>query len=336
MPQRKNQHYVPKFFFRRFSLDGRSISVLNKVDGRVVPTASIKTRASKDWFYGKSGVEDDLCEAEGVCGDVLRRLAAERSPRRLDPDHYSDLLAWLCLQHSRTEAARHASYPMFETLSRLYADIGAEIDGSCADGNPLSDEVGAHVLQMEAAVSAAQSIGDLRPLFLENRTTRPFIFGDAPVVFHNLYYGKVKLRGVLGYRTPGLLISYPLGPRLSLMLVDDAAYKVRRATEDRVLVKDLNDVAALNKLQIHAALRCVYFESNQFSDYVKHLWQQEKGVLAHPAGTVNWGTCVVGNGKESLGEVVHFFQPLLSYKPRLSFLNHDVLDDAQFRNHVRG
>lgn len=189
----------------------------------------------------------------------------------------------------------------------------------------------AQAVEMEMSITASKALMDLRPLLLENRTNRPFIFGDSPVVLHNAFYGKVKSRGVLGYDTPGLMLSYPLGPDLSLLLVDDACYRVKRARKGRVHVRDLNDVLALNKLQLHAASSCVYFHDFKYGPYVEGLWNEERAALAPHAGPVYEVPGFDADTGDSLGDIVHFFQPLLPYKPRLSFLEHDVLGDAEYR-----
>lgn len=341
MSKRKNHHFVPQFYFRRFSVDERSICVLPRSSGKAIRTASIKAQASKDWFYGSDEIEALLGRIEGESSKALRALAEQRNPIDIPPEHVETLFIWLTLQRSRTEAARQGSQPMHNKLLQLFLKVQLSNDDSLTEEQRTErlkeveslsfDPAQAQAMEMEMSISVSKSLMDLQPLLLENRTNRPFIFGDSPVVLHNAFYGKVKLRGVLGYDTPGLMLSYPLGPELSFLLVDAACYRIKRARDGRVLIRDLNDVMALNKLQLHAASSCVYFHDFEYRPYVEGLWNAERAALAPHAGPVYEAPGFDADTGASLGDVVHFFQPQLPYKLRLSFLEHDVFGDAEYR-----
>jgi hypothetical protein len=53
----RNHHYVPQFYFRRFSGDQKSICLLTRSTGKTVPRAPIKGQASKIGYYGDEEVE---------------------------------------------------------------------------------------------------------------------------------------------------------------------------------------------------------------------------------------------------------------------------------------
>lgn len=341
MSKRKNHHFVPQFYFRRFSADERSICVLPRCSGSAVRTASIKAQASKDWFYGSDEVEALLGRMEGDSSRALRALAEQRDPTHLPAEHLDVLFTWLGVQRARTEAARQLSKPMNDKMLQMFLEVQVGNDESLTDDQKLeklkeltpvsSNAAWAQAVEMEMAIRSSRSLMDLAPLLLENRTNRPFIFGDSPVVLHNAFYEKVKHRGVLGFDTPGLLLSYPLNQRLSLLLVDEECYRIKRTLDSRVLVRDLNDVMALNKLQLHAASSCIYFHDFQYAPYVKALWLQERTALRSHTSPVYEAPGIDATTGEVLGDVVHFFQPLLPYKLRLSFLDHEVLGDAEYR-----
>ena len=341
MATRKNHHFVPQFYFRRFSSDGRSICALMRGTGHVVRRASIKGQASKDWFYGSVEAESALSEIEGHCSAALRELAALKDPTQLSAEHIEGLLIHLTLQRSRTEAARVAGQPIHDKMAQLVVEMGASnADGLSDDQRALildnldswqADPVAAQGLEMATAMQSAEALSDLRPLLLVNTTNRPFIFGDAPVVFYNPYCRDVTLRGVLGFASPGLLVILPLDSRTCFLLVDAEVYRVRASANNRVSVRDLRDVAALNKLQLHAASGCVYFEEERFSGYVKALWAEEHKRLTKHAGSVAQAPGFDAQTREPLGEIVHAFQPQLAYRPLLSFLKHEIVGDGDQR-----
>jgi len=74
MSKKVNQHYVPQFYFRYFSENGKSICVLNRDSGKAIKSASIKGQASKKYFYGDSDVEDRLSEIDGLFSTALRQI----------------------------------------------------------------------------------------------------------------------------------------------------------------------------------------------------------------------------------------------------------------------
>ena len=56
MGELRNHHYVPQFYFRRFSQDGHSICLLTRATGKTVALAPIKGQASKVGYYGAEEV----------------------------------------------------------------------------------------------------------------------------------------------------------------------------------------------------------------------------------------------------------------------------------------
>ncbi|MFC4927907.1 DUF4238 domain-containing protein [Delftia deserti] len=341
MAQRKNHHFVPQFYFRRFSLDERSICVLTRETGQTIRCASIKAQASRDRFYGSDEVEKFLGKVEGESSLALRVLSGLQDPTDLPDEHLGVLLPWLALQRTRTETARQTSKPMNDMILRLFleAEIGNDEyltqEQKAERFNQLeevsSDAVQSQIMEMDLAIGASGRLSDLEPLLLENRTNRPFIFSDSPVVLHNACYESVKWRGVLGFESPGLLLSYPLSPKLSLLLVDQACYRIKGAPKGRVHIRDLNDIRALNKLQIHSSSSCTYFHDFEFASYVKNLWEQEREVMKAHGASVNEAPGFDSVSGESLGDIVHSFQPLLPIKLRLSFLQSLVGGDEEYR-----
>ena len=340
MGSRKNHHFVPQFYFRRFSLDQRSICVLRRDTGEVVRQASIKSQACKSRFYGEDSMEEALGSIEGLCSSALRQLVEVKNPMLLSQEDRNYVLTWLALQRSRTMAAREIGQPMRDALLPAYIQmtVGEMDNYSDSDKLKLQDAIDSEfspvrnqLTEMGIATECAPSLGDLCPLLLFNSTNRPFIFGDAPVVFYNGFCRDVVRRGVLGFDTPGLLVIFPLTPHALLLLVDAEIYKIKRARLNQIKIQELRDVAALNKLQLHSASSCVYFNEFRFQAYVSELWRSEKHNLRAPLGHVNEGPGFCSGTGESVGEIIHAFQPQLPYKLSLSFLEHEVMSDREYR-----
>lgn len=341
MSERDNHHYVPQFYFRYFSTDGKSICLLTRATGATVRQASIRGQASKSRFYGRDEVEKALGDIEGACSSALRKLVEHRNPTQLGQEDVRLILTWLALQRSRTMAARHIGQPMHDRFLRLHLEMMVNNDTELDEGQRkellssldavAADPVQSQLMDMKVAMEIADGLSDLLPVLLVNRTNRPYIFGDAPVVLYNGFYRNVRLRGVLGFDTPGLMVFFPLGPTLLLMLLDVACYDVKRIHDHQIQIRELRDVVELNKLQIHAASSCVYFHDFRFSSYVAELWRQERGSLTKHAGAVVAAPGVDASTGEPIGDIVHSFQPQLQYVLSLSFLKYEVVDDEGYR-----
>ena len=151
------------------------------------------------------------------------------------------------------------------------------------------------------------------------------------MVFYNALYRNVRHRGVLGLTTPGLLVISPLSSTQCLMLVDSASYKILRAKKNCVSLREFRDVAAINKLQLHAASSCVYFGDFQYALYVSELWRQEQIRFRPHAGVVVEAPGFDAGTGEPMGDIVHGFEQQLPFPFSLSFLQHPVLSDENYR-----
>lgn len=337
----KNHYYVPQFYFRRFSPDGKSVCGLVRSKGALFAGAPIKGQASKTLFYGDSEVEKALAQLEGICSAALRALDGVGNPEKLDEGTQWELLMHLALQHSRTQAARQASQPMQDRLMQLYLEVRLNNDTELDEETKAqfremlpdvsADPVQSQRLAMGTAMKMSTAIWDLRPVLLVNKTNRPFIFGDAPVVFYNAACFDVKLRGVLGMAAFGLLVFMPLDSSKCLMLFDETVYAVRGAREGRLMLRELTDVAALNKLQLHAASDCVYFGDKKFGPYVQALWKEESKRLSSHEGKVVQAPGFDAQTGEPLGDIVHSFNAQVNYRLKLSFLQHESYSDRDER-----
>lgn len=341
MHKKRNQHYIPQFYFRFFSTDGKSICLVRREDGSDVKQAAIRGQASRKNFYGNNEVEKRLAAIEAQCSSSLRKLIEAGDTQNLELQDALRVTAWLALQRSRTAAAREAGRPMQDKLLRLQLEVGINNDQRLdterrqllLDSLPFigADMALAQLVEMDVALQSAAHLEDLDSVLLINQTNRPFIFGDAPVVLYNGYYRKVRHRGVLGFDTPGLMMFFPLTPRMLLMRFDKARYRLKRLRGGRLNVRELKDVAALNKLQIHCSSSCIYFHDYRFAPYVSDLWRQEQSRLRSNVATIVEGLSFTEGGGESAGDMIQAFQPQLPFVLMLTFLQHQVLGDEQYR-----
>ena len=258
----------------------------------------------------------------------------------MDDDDIELVLIHVSLQRARTETARQNGKAFQDKITRLLLEVELNNTEELSDVERASlldelprieaDPVYFQRMHMGIAIEHAERLRDLMPLVLVNKTNRPFVFGDSPVVFYNGFYRDVRHRGVLGLDTPGLMVFFPLSATSCLALLDPRCYAVRRRRGGCVQVRDLRDVLALNQLQIHAASTCVYFAGFGFAPYVTEAWRQERYRLTKHDGMVVQAPGRDATSGEPLGDIVHGFQRQLTFPLRLSFIEHDVHDDSSY------
>ncbi|WCE09465.1 DUF4238 domain-containing protein [Pseudomonas sp. JBR1] len=343
MTSRKNHHFVPQFYFRYFSQDNSSINGIIKSNGKIINEAPIKNQASKAWFYGESAEpEKILGEIENRCSQPLRKIIESKNFDTLNAEDQESILTWVLLQRSRTNSARLMNRDYLDKLAQLWFeasinknnDFDEEVKQTALD---LKEHIGVDPVQlqyilMHTALDNTQSISDLAPLLLLNKTNRPYIFSDNPVVFYNARYHQVKHRGVLGYESPGLMIFYPINSEICLLLLDAKCYTPRKIRDGNIVhLRELSQIREINRLQIYAASNCIYFGDGKFGDYAHSLWQNEPAHLTTVTGKFIEAPSYSAETGERRGDVLHGFEPQIPAKIKLDFLSFETVEEYDYQ-----
>lgn len=276
MAEKKNQHYVPKFYLRHFSKSGSCISVYNFKSSKVIAQASIDGQASKKYFYGRDlFLENRLGELEGQVGsifaDILKR---RRLPLRTD-DKFRTLCLFMMIQDSRTTAS-------VSKLNEMANKLGKEmLRRSIKDPELL-----AHLPDLQISMSYPfsmlfkQSIGmepimrDLKLKIIHNVSSVPFIASDHPVVFQNQFYDNISDNRCRGLASAGLQILLPISPQYMLMFYDDVVYDVGSIATNFVRVPSEEQIEALNGHQWIGAMGNVFFPEGADTDRLLKMAQK--------------------------------------------------------------
>ncbi|MHC8356768.1 DUF4238 domain-containing protein [Pseudomonas sp. LB3P81] len=325
MADKKNQHFVPQYYFKFFSDKRKFISLIRLMDGKFIETASIKDQASKSYFYGDKAVEDAIEAMETIFLPPLRKLKEEKSFWALSDDEVIVVLQSIIFQRSRTQAARLDLEPAGQELANMFLEIAVNNNEQFSDeerseilksftAKPNMEEL--QKIQMIESVKSANFMTDLGMAILKNRTNRNLIFGDAPVVMFNYFQKNITDRGVLGMRNPGLQIYYPLNSRSAVFLYDRNAYKVSTNKHDQIEIREKSDIDKLNMLQIHNAGSAVYLSSPTDKDYISQLWTTSRRTTFNVKGRHRNFT-VNHDGEEK--HIYHQYEKQLSFVPDLSF-----------------
>lgn len=108
MPNKKKQHYVPRFYLKFFAddfdaKDPRTFSVYNILRKRIIPESSIADQCAKDRFYGPSdNIESAMSTLESAWSSLFRKLHDKPVPPQPKSQDHLLLLLFVSIQMLRT------------------------------------------------------------------------------------------------------------------------------------------------------------------------------------------------------------------------------------------
>lgn len=259
MPQKKNQHYVPQFYLKNFSDDGKMIGVYILKDKKYISKAPIKNQASKDYMYSKDPtMENALGNLEGLTDELTKRILV--NPKlKLDEKDREVLLTFTLIQLgrtvSRTDDLQELTDKSFKQMYMAYIKqkTGGRIDDRLTSFYRYIDEKMVFQLPEPGIVGVGLSAkllpmcSDLRYKLLINKTDIDFVTSDNPSCMYDEFLERMGDYST-GFALRGIEIYLPLSPKVAILYYDPKVYKIGSAHKEQVNVVNTNDVIALNKL----------------------------------------------------------------------------------------
>ena len=273
MTDKKNQHYVPKFYLRKFSYQGneKQIGLFNVRKSFFYATAPLKNQGSKDFFYGVDGIiEDGLSVIEGTLAESLRNaISNRRVPDKLSKEH-ANLLMFIGLTHLRNPVIIQNLKDLVKSAQARAQELDPDFDPT--EFFPDID----HEKVVKVALSQVREVipimADLDFKLLINRTKTPFITSDFPVIKYNQFLENRKWsHGKTGYGNTGLQIIIPLNDELAILFYDGLIYNVGSKKKDYLGIIKEKDVDQLNTLQLLNYLETVYFNEKMTEKEIRKL-----------------------------------------------------------------
>jgi hypothetical protein len=271
---KKNQHYIPKFYLRNFSYQNndKQIGLYNLNTEFFYSTASLKHQGSRNFFYGIDGkIEDALSHIEPRFASLLKKIIQLQNLPKANTLEQLDLLFFVGVTDLRNPVRIENTQNIWEEMKRKMK----EISPNNQDGLPKISHEKAVELSLSNIRSAAELMLDLSYKLLINETHKPFISSDFPVVKYNQYQeSNNAIMSKCGYASLGLQIFIPISPRLLLVLYDPSVYKVGNKKDSCFVVNNENDVSQFNILQFINCIENVYFNEQADIAYIKGLHQK--------------------------------------------------------------
>ncbi len=270
MPDNKKHHYVPRFYLKRFSKGGKSISLWNIARGRLVLSANLKNQCYKDYFYGKElEVEDALSQTEANTAEIFRKIDAWDCPPPYGSSDHFLLMFYVITQHGRTAYAVDAINEMTDKMTKHAFKHKFEEEG--LDPNQFTiglKDAARRVLGLTA--SNLPLLLDLDYKLLINNTPVDFVTSDNPVIFYNQLLEFRTFGSNTGLASKGLQIFLPLDSKKQLFFYDRDVYRVGSKKSPVVDVTQPMDVYQLNTLQMCSASENIYFENEELDVFSLH------------------------------------------------------------------
>ena len=272
MPEKKRQHYVPKFLLKHFSIEGndKQINIYNITNDNAISSASLKEQAAENYFYGKDGViEENFGKVEAEAAKVFKEIMEEKLPPHNSSKHSTILFFTLTLG-ARTLYKADEQVELMNKLMKKIASLDSKLKDHLDEfeikvENPLS-------MSLKAVATSLPLAIDLKYKLLVNKTKIPFIVSDNPVSYYNNFLeDRKKIGSNIGIAVKGLQIFLPISPLHQIIFYDSAVYKVNGAKQNVIELKNDNDTLSLNGLQFLNSNLNIYYNDKFCSANLKTL-----------------------------------------------------------------
>jgi hypothetical protein len=294
---KKNQHYIPKFYLRNFSYHGNNnqIGIFNLKNDFFYNSAKLKSQGSKNFFYGYDGkIEDRLSEIEGVLSKTIKTIIETEELPPLDSDEYIDLLTFIILTHLRNPIAINGFKNMTQGFKKRLHDMFPNTKTKKLVPEYTHDEI--IELSLSDLLKLIPLISDLSYKLLQNNTNTPFITSDFPILKYNQFLELRKWKKVkTGYGTIGLQIFIPLNSKTMLLFYDSDIYKVGFNKRSKLEICNPKDIDSLNILQFINCFETVFFDEKAQEHYVRKLFNASKSYKRAHQTTSEVGTILKDN-----------------------------------------
>ena len=273
----KNQHYVPKFYLRKFQNDQAKFWVFNKDSGKAF-LSNPQSIANENFFYDlpdhdEQVAEKYLAEVDDVHAsffELLLKGIDNKEIVEIDANMREILCGFITIQILRTKEHREG---MSQGISQFNAKL-LESGWLCQEFAPLINATHSeqaikkgHVEQLlfdtEFKTSLMSILNSHIWLVFKNITTTPYYTSDHPVVKRP--HVIEPHRSNTGYKSKGIEIAVPLSSTHLLVLLERTQFKHYEEYENEVLLhSDPQIVVYYNALQVSGAYRAVICCEEQF------------------------------------------------------------------------
>lgn len=276
MPEKKKQHYVPKFYMRLFTKDTKTFAIYNIANKTTFYPVPYENQCYKDYFYGKDGIWENQLSALETEWSIIIKKAIDKI--ELTEADIQSLKKFALYQRQRTLAEeKHTIQTRKEILverCKMYlANQGLACDETTIERicSQRANEAVAPAESLQFAVDYLNEIDDLSIVIIEYKTKQELFSSDVPVISINPFH-----HHTIGYCCMGLIMLFPISPHQIVVIYDEKMYPHYK-NKQYVTLSNENEVLNLNILQLISAERILFGSNPQvFSTITSNHWEIRK------------------------------------------------------------
>ena len=265
-----NQHYVPEFYLKNFSPNGKQIFVYDKVVQKSFSN-SISSIASQQAFYdnrNNQSIENEIGAFESKAGIIFKELIeslVSNQFSRITQEQKNILIQYIWLQMNRTLESRIHFASMQSYLFSKLVDVPFELDVNGILAQPeVADNHIDFLNSSKENPFALEMLGDRNFIIVKNTTKADFLTSDEPVVRHVHWEINPRVYEIF----------LPITSRFGIWIVPKNIYKeLDEADEILYPMADEQNILFYNYHQVYRSTRQIFSLTGNF-EYVRQIFQQ--------------------------------------------------------------
>jgi hypothetical protein len=270
-------HYVPQFYLRYFSNNGKSVGLYNLETHKYVPHASIAEQACVKDLYGKDPtLESWFCKKERTWAKIIKEIIQKETIPQ-DPKDYLELLNFILLADARTKKMADSQNELIDNLAKITIEMQRyhKVHNLTTEGMRITWDI-PNYYPIITACEMVQILLDLQMILIINNSNKSFITTDNPVVKYNQMFVKRRYFRNAGYGHMGTQIFVPLSPRYCICVYDPIIYDVDVNKNKTIDIKSTSQITEINKLSLLNADKVIFFNNNEKESHIKSLVKNYK------------------------------------------------------------
>lgn len=345
MPEKKKQHYVPVFYLKRFSPDGRSIGLWNIQAKKKVLSASLKSQCCENFFYEQGeNIENSLSDLESPASKILRGIDRDGSLPPTWHQDYEILRRYIFTQLFRTKYMTDQINSMLDQFKGTVTQNNPHplhINGHTKEEfEEIVEEFKGNTSEFSIVVAYSDRVKkttpDLESKLLINKTKVEFLTSDHPVILYNQLLNFMSSFGIPGSRTglpaKGLQVFFPISPTKLMLFYDPTSYQVGHSQRRNVPIRHKQEVLDINILQMCSAHENIYFKNETFD--IDTLYNRAKPYMRRMQNDFNKQNFNVQKERERGLILMHGSRPDINTDLKLSFIR--IMQDAKlYRTNIK-
>lgn len=279
--ENKFQHYVPQFYLRNFSNNGKSVGSFVFSNHKYIENAPIRSICGRDYLYGDDlNIEKWFQRLERIWSRIINKIISSGNLLSINDEEKVYLLMLFYLSDARTAYVADTVKEEVNTLNNIRARLYREHRGIEISDDEINDlEIlinKPNLVHLQNMPQVVEMIADLSIVLLHNTSSRQFITSDCPIAKYNKLFLEKNYYRSYGYGHVGTQVFLPISPIYCLVLYDASVYEFKSVKDYVVTVNAPNEIIELNKLFVKNSKCAIYFNNTERDWIIKRMVEKKR------------------------------------------------------------